>query len=49
MATPLSFFHYHASQLPARFDFEADNFTVDDIYNYYKLKVSLSLNIPASA
>ena len=41
MSSLLSEFHFHASQLPAHFDLERDNFDVKDIYNFYYLKVTI--------
>ena len=38
MASNLSQFHYLASQLPAQFDFEQDNFSVIQIYTFFALK-----------
>ena len=43
MASLLSEFHFHASQLPAHFDYEHEKFDVKDIYNFYHLKVRLLL------
>ena len=42
MASQLSAFHYVASTVPARFDFEREDFDISQIYQYYSLKVSLS-------
>ena len=38
MASNLSQFHYLASQLPAQFDFEAEDFSVKQVYQFYALK-----------
>lgn len=38
MASNLTQFHYLASQLPAQFDFEAEEFDVKQIYQFYALK-----------
>ena len=40
MTSNLSQFHYLASTVPNKFDFEADDFDVSQIYQFYSLKVS---------
>ena len=40
MTSNLSQFHFLASTVPAKFDFEADNFDVSHIYQHYSLKVT---------
>ena len=38
MTSYLSQFHYVASQVPAQFDMESENFNVSQIYQHYALK-----------
>ena len=40
MTSNLSQFHYLASTVPNKFDFEAEDFDVSQIYQFYSLKVS---------
>ncbi len=40
MSSQLSDFHYHLSQIPVQFDFEAKNFDIKNIYNHFSWKVS---------
>ena len=42
MTSNLSQFHYLASTVPAKFDMEAEDFDVSQIYTHYSLKVSKS-------
>ena len=39
MTSNLSQFHYLASTVPNKFDFEKDDFDVSQIYQFYALKV----------
>ena len=39
MSSNLSQFHFLASTVPNKFDFEADDFDVSQIYQFYSLKV----------
>ena len=49
MTSNLSQFHYLASTVPNKFDFEADDFDVSQIYQFYSLKVNkLDPHTPAS-
>ena len=45
MTSALSQFHYLASSVPNKFDFEAEEFDVSQIYQFYSLKVSESISI----
>ena len=45
MASQLSDFHYHLSQIPAHFDFEQKDFDIKNIYNHYLYKVRLALSL----
>lgn len=38
MASYLTQFHYLSSNLPAQFDYEAEDFSVKQIYQFYALK-----------
>ncbi|CDW76828.1 UNKNOWN [Stylonychia lemnae] len=38
MASLLSEFHFHLSQVPAKFDFEHEQFDIKNIYDFYHLK-----------
>ena len=40
MSSNLSQFHFLASTVPNKFDFEAEDFDVSQIYQFYSLKVS---------
>ena len=40
MSSNLSQFHFLASTVPNKFDFEAEDFDVGQIYQFYSLKVS---------
>ena len=44
MTSNLSQFHFLASTVPNKFDFEAEEFDVGNIYQFYSLKVSLALS-----
>ena len=39
MTSNLSQFHFLASNVPNKFDFEAEDFDVSQIYQFYSLKV----------
>ena len=39
MTSNLSQFHFLASTVPNKFDFEAEDFDVSQIYQFYSLKV----------
>jgi len=38
MVSPLTQFHYVASQTPQHFDFERENFDVSEVYKFYLRK-----------
>ena len=46
MTSNLSQFHFLASTVPAKFDFEAEDFEVSQVYQHYSLKVTTSLFYP---
>ena len=43
MTSNLSQFHFLASTVPNKFDFEAEDFDVSQVYQFYTLKVSLTI------
>ena len=44
MTSNLSQFHFLASTVPNKFDFEAEEFDVSQIYQFYSLKVREATN-----
>ena len=47
MTSNLSQFHYLASTVPNKFDFEAEDFDISNIYQFYSLKVCKSRCAPS--
>ena len=45
MTSNLSQFHFLASTVPNKFDFEEESFDVSQIYQFYSLKVSSRIRL----
>ena len=45
MTSNLSQFHFLASTVPNKFDFEEESFDVSQIYQFYSLKVSIWIRL----